>query len=59
MKGMQPPAVGRIELDIIEEELPDLLKFDKGDFDYALLVGAASQRLLLDGKLRPEYAARR
>jgi ABC-type transport system substrate-binding protein len=58
MKGVKLPAVGRIELDIIEEELPELLKFDKGDFDYALLGGATSQRLLRDGKLRPEYAAR-
>jgi ABC-type transport system substrate-binding protein len=50
--------VGRIELEIIEEELPELLKFDQGEFDYALLGGAASQRLLRDGRLRPEYAAR-
>ena len=58
MKGVPLPAVGRIELDIIEEELPELLKFDNGDFDDALLGGAASQRLLRDCKLRPEYAAR-
>ncbi len=58
MKGVRLPALGRIELDIIEEELPELLKFDQGAFDYALLGGAASQRLLRDGKLRPEYAAR-
>ena len=58
MEGVKLPAVGRIELDIIEEELPELLKFDQGKFDYALLGGAASQRLLRDGKLKPEYTAR-
>jgi ABC-type transport system substrate-binding protein len=58
MEGVRLPAVGRIELDIIEEELPELLKFDQGKLDYALLGGASSRRLLSDGKLKPEYAAR-
>jgi len=58
MEGVKLPAVGRIELDIIEEELPELLKFDQGELDYALLGGAASQRLLRGGKLKPDYAAR-
>jgi ABC-type transport system substrate-binding protein len=58
MKGVKLPAVGRVELSIIEEELPELLAFEKGDFDYALLGGSASKRLLQDGKLKPEYAAR-
>ena len=55
---MKLPAVGRVELSIIEEELPELLAFEKGDFDYALLGGSASKRLLQDGKLKPEYSAR-
>jgi len=58
MKGVKLPAVGRIELSIIEEELPELLAFEKGDFDYALLGGSASKRLLQDGRLKQEYAAR-
>ena len=58
MKNVKLPAVGRIEIDIIEEELPELLKFEKGDFEYVLLGGATSKRMLSDGKLRPEYAAR-
>ncbi|MET0732320.1 MAG: ABC transporter substrate-binding protein, partial [Casimicrobiaceae bacterium] len=58
MKGMKLPAVGRVELSIIEEELPELLAFEKGDFDYALLGGSASKRLLQDGKLKPEHNAR-
>ncbi len=56
MKGVKLPAVGRVELSIIEEELPELLAFEKGDFDYAVLGGSASKRLLQDGKLKPEYA---
>ena len=58
MKGVKLPAVGRVELSIIEEELPELLAFEKGDFDYALLGGSASKRLLQDGRLKQEYAAR-
>ena len=58
MKGVTLPAVGRVELSIIEEELPELLAFEKGDFDYALLGGSAAKRLLQDGKLKPDYAAR-
>ena len=58
MQGVKLPAIGRIELEIIEEETPELLAFDQGDFDYALLGGSASRRLLREGKLRPEYAAR-
>ena len=58
LKGATLPAVGRVELSIIEEELPELLAFEKGDFDYALLGGSASKRLLKDGKLRPDVAAR-
>ena len=58
MAGVRLPAIGRIELEIIAEELPELLKFEKGEFDYALLGGASSRRLLKDGKLKPAYAAR-
>ena len=52
MKDVKLPAVGRVELSIIEEEMPELLAFDKGDFDYALLGGSASRRLLHEGKLQ-------
>jgi ABC-type transport system substrate-binding protein len=58
MKGVALPAVGRIELSIIEEEVPQLLGFEKGDFDYVLLGGSTSKRLLADGKLKPDLAAR-
>ena len=58
MKGAKLPAIGRIEVNIIEELLPELLAFDRGDLDYISLGGQTVERALVDGKLRPEYAAR-
>jgi ABC-type transport system substrate-binding protein len=58
MKGVKLPAIGRIEISIIEEQLPELLAFDRGELDYIGLVGQTVDRALVDGKLRPEYAAR-
>ena len=58
MKGVRLPAVGRVEVSIIEEELPNLLAFEKGDFDYAELGGIAAKHLLAKGTLKPDYAAR-
>jgi len=58
MQGVKLPAVGRVELSILEEDLPELLAFEKGDFDYALLGGSSSKRLLQNGKLKPDYATR-
>ncbi|MEO5764732.1 MAG: ABC transporter substrate-binding protein [Casimicrobiaceae bacterium] len=58
MTGVKLPAVGRIELSIIEEELPEMLAFEQGDFDYALLGGSASKRFLQAGALKPQYVAR-
>ncbi len=58
MDGVRLPAVGRIELSIIEEELPELLAFENGEFEYALLGGSASKRLLRDGQLDPAHVAR-
>ncbi|HEX4883422.1 MAG TPA: ABC transporter substrate-binding protein [Casimicrobiaceae bacterium] len=58
MKGVALPAIGRIEIAIMEEPVPELLEFDRGRLDYALLGGAAARRLLDGGKLRPEVARR-
>ena len=58
MKGVRLPAVGRVEVSIIADELPVLLAFEKGDFDYATVRGIASTHLLTKGMLRPDYAAR-
>ncbi len=58
MKSTKLPAIGRIEVSIIEEQLPELLAFDRGDLDYIALAGQTVERALTDGQLRPEYAAR-
>jgi len=58
MKGVALPAIGRIEIAIVEEPLPELLSFEKGDLDYVSIGGSTLGRMLQDGKLRPELAAR-
>ncbi|GIK86838.1 MAG: heme-binding protein [Betaproteobacteria bacterium] len=58
MKGVRLPALGRIEIAIIEEQVPELLEFERGRLDYALLGGAAARRLLDGGRLRSEAAQR-
>ncbi|MBK6804039.1 MAG: hypothetical protein IPG84_03825 [Betaproteobacteria bacterium] len=58
MKGVKLPAIGRIEIAIIEEFLPELLSFEKGELDYVGLGGQVLGRVTQDGKLKPELAAR-
>ena len=58
MKDVALPAIGRIEIAIIEEFLPELLSFEKGDLDYVALGGQVLGRVLQDGKLKPELASR-
>ena len=58
MKGRKLPALSRIEISIIEEQVPELLAFDQGSLDYVPLTGGILTRLLDNGKLKPEYARR-
>jgi oligopeptide transport system substrate-binding protein len=58
MKGRHLPALSRIEISIISEQVPELLAFDQGDLDYIALGGAVLSRVVENGKLRPEYAQR-
>jgi len=58
MKGRKLPALDRIEVSIIEEQVPELLAFDQGDLDYLTLGGAVLSRVVVNGKLKPEYARR-
>ena len=58
MKGRKLPALDRIEVSIIEEQVPELLAFDQGDLDYIALGGAVLSRVVENGKLKPEYAQR-
>ena len=47
-----------VEVNIIDEELTRLLQFEQGGIDYLVLRGEIASRLLANGKLKPEYAAR-
>jgi ABC-type transport system substrate-binding protein len=58
MKGKNMPQVGRVEVDIIEEEQARWLAFDSGQHDMAELADPASPQVLNKGKLKPEYASR-
>jgi len=58
MKGRRLPALDRIEVSIIEEQVPELLAFDQGDLDYIALGGTVLSRVVANGKLKPEYAQR-
>ena len=58
MKGKTIPQIGVIDIAIMDEDLPRLLEFERGDLDVIVLRGEVASRLLSDGKLKPEYAAR-
>ena len=58
MKGRKLPALSRIEISIIEEQVPELLAFDQGRLDYIALTGSILSRLLDNGKLKADYARR-
>ena len=57
MHGKSLPQIGVVEIYIIEEDLTRLLQFEQGGLDYISLRGEIANRLLSDGKLKPEYAA--
>jgi len=58
MQGRKLPALSRIEISVVEEQLPELLSFDQGALDYVAVGGALLSRMLDNGKLRPELARR-
>ena len=58
MKGKRVPFVGTVEVNIIDEDITRLLLFEQGGLDFVLLRGEIATRLLADGKVKPEYAAR-
>jgi oligopeptide transport system substrate-binding protein len=58
MQGKVLPQIGVIEINMIDEDLTRLLQFERGGLDVALLRGEVATRLLENGKLKPEYAAR-
>jgi ABC-type transport system substrate-binding protein len=58
MKGRKLPAIGRVEISIIEEPTPELLSFDQQQLDVLSLGGDTARRVLDGEKLKPQYAAR-
>jgi ABC-type transport system substrate-binding protein len=58
MKGRRLPALSRIEISIVEEQVPELLAFDQGRLDYIALTGSILTRLLDNGRLKTEYERR-
>jgi len=58
MKGRKLPAIGRVEMFIIEEQLVRLLEFDRSKLDYIELRGEAVGRFLRNGELDPALAKR-
>lgn len=58
MQGKILPQIAVVEVNIIEEDLPRVLQFEQGGLDYIVVRGEVANRLLADGKLKPEYARR-
>jgi ABC-type transport system substrate-binding protein len=58
MKGRKLPAIGRVEISIIEEPTPELLSFDQQQLDVLGLGGDTARRVLDGEKLKPQYAAK-
>lgn len=57
MEGKKLPQVAIVEISIIPEMQSRLLAFEQGHLDYIQLEGDIAGRLLVNGKLKSEYAA--
>ena len=58
MKGKKMPQVGRVEVAIIEEDQARWLAFQNGELDIMNMEGPLAPNAIVDGKLRPELAAK-
>ncbi|MBK7469443.1 MAG: hypothetical protein IPI73_01255 [Betaproteobacteria bacterium] len=58
MKGKRIPAIGRVEINIIEESNPRFLAFDSNQLDFVYVPADFINRVIADGKLKPEFARR-
>ena len=56
MKGRKMPAVGRVEISIIEEDQARWLAFQNRELDIMNMEGPLAPQALVDGKLKPELA---
>ncbi len=58
MQGKTLPQVGVVEINIIPEDVTLLLELERGGLDYVVVRGEPATRLLANGNLKPQYAAR-
>jgi ABC-type transport system substrate-binding protein len=58
MQDKTLPQVGVVEINLIEEDTTRLLEFERGGLDYIVVRGEPATRLLANGTLKPEYAAK-
>ena len=58
MRGKSLPQIGVVDISVIEEDGTRLLEFDRGKLDYVVLRSEIANRQLVNGKVKPEYAAR-
>ena len=58
MKGKSMPAVGRVEVSIIEEDQARLLAFQGNEIDLMNMEGPLAPKVLDGGTLKPELASR-
>jgi oligopeptide transport system substrate-binding protein len=56
MKGKKLPAIGRIEISIIEESNPRFLAFQSKQLDFLYVPTDFVNRVIDNGKLKPEFA---
>ncbi len=58
MRGKHMPQIGRVEINIIEEDQARWLAFDSGQLDFEQLSDPAAPKVLDRGKLKPEFLAK-
>jgi oligopeptide transport system substrate-binding protein len=58
MKGKQMPQIGRVEISVMVEDQSRWLSFQSGGADLFWLDGPLAPKALINGKLRPELAAK-
>ena len=58
MKGKAMPQIGRVEISVVPEDQSRWLAFQNGEIDLFNLDGPLAPRAILNGKLRPELAAK-
>ncbi|MEP6701535.1 MAG: ABC transporter substrate-binding protein, partial [Betaproteobacteria bacterium] len=56
MRGKKIPAIGKVEINIIEESNPRFLAFQSKQLDFVYVPSDFMNRVVADNKLKPEYA---